>query len=208
MLFRSNSTQADYATDALLRLMDVSDGEAFGKVFTQGRIYNPASQEWSVVPMTGLAYQLACKVSKDIFMDYRFEAIKFGTMVSKVSPTPAATSGKIVIWERSNRTKYQVHDVLPGEGIAITAYVPDYRTCSFFMLISWVFYGEEANDRDHRKDPEDVSMGKPENPTNPDDFSMNSDSCVDADNPSDPSESDNSARRRTKIPVQIGRAHV
>ena len=135
--------------DSLLRLMDKEDGEAPGTIFTVGRIYNPATLSWHTAPSrdSGETLRSASDVAEHLFHRYGFDAVKQGTGVKRIPPVAAYTSGKLLVWKRSDRAHYVLQDLVPLDGIDVHSFVEWTEDTSFILWLSWEWLEDKTTDR-------------------------------------------------------------
>ena len=159
-------------------------GNLRASFFTAGRVYNPSTLSWHSCPPRGNTLRLAEAVSETVFHRYGFDAVKHGTAVRRVAPIAACTSGKILIWKRSDRAHYVLQDLVLLDGIDVHSYVGWTEYTSFILWLSWEWLEDKTTDR--IPNLEDVFMHPEHGPSDADMPQAHpSDVDIDRDSPSD-----------------------
>ena len=141
------STAAVLPMQILMQLMDIIDGMDASSIHTFGYLLRddmvlhkcPVDLNEAQYPQ----WRLAQEVATYVFHMAKFDGICCGTELRRFHGIAYAEYGLLVIWLRSDRTKYQTYEVKPAHMTHIEKYREDWLQCSSMLL--YTFASSEAD---------------------------------------------------------------
>ena len=141
-------------SDIVAKLMDLIDEHASGQIFTYGKIWSPESQSFYNVPDTlqeqpPPVYRLATQVSGSVLQFAPVSGVQFGTACKTTESMVNISHGKLVVWNRQNRSGYKISSVIPSKRYTLTSR-GSYSDYSFFLVYN--FGNVETDNKDKEID--------------------------------------------------------
>ena len=141
LVLNQHASNPTVLSNELIELMDIIDGQATGKLFTQGLIHD-AHKKLKLVPTTWTdestkpkVFALAEPVSRDLFHLERIDGIRYGHALRRMPPVIRCRYALLISWQRGDRAGCQYVELSPTVTINLTKrFGPAWDSTSTLML--------------------------------------------------------------------------